>query len=296
MLSLGGVVGPNGWWSVFIMCVWGSRREGALGHWHGNSQAITPAAPRSDWCSYMGHRRLQRSHRYGWKVGSCLLTFSLPPLWVSWRKERKEAQHVAAPRANVLPLCVLLFLSDFLPLAFQSTAPSSILFLSGRLVNSLSPRLSGSTTLSLFYPNILSSSSKKTSGIPFFLSFFFKGRLLCTNTVQTRLPSVLSPFETPCSLNTTRLKRMPSAFSFTQSLKCARTPSLAFSHIHKHRHIRLTIASKYTCMHTHLHQSAVSLVYRDWVSLPLWSPSFHVSLSQATLICMALLRLLAILQ
>jgi len=262
MLSLGGVVGLNGWWSVFIMCVLGSWHDRALGHWHGNSPAITPAVQRSGGCGYMGHRRPQSSHRYGWKVGFCSFSsplFFFPPLWVSWRKGRKKARS-SAPGQCSPSMCPALSLfpspPDFLLLAFQSTTPSSLLSLSGRLVNSLSPFLPGSNAFSLFLP-IFSPPPRKriecTSGISFF-HFFSKGRLLCTNTVQTRLPSVLSPFETPCSLNTICLKRMPSAF-LLHSHSSGLAHSFAFSHIHKHGHIRLTIlhALKPTDSHQNTH-------------------------------------------
>lgn len=95
--------------------------------------------------------------------------------------------------------------------------------LPARLVNPLSSRLHSSTTTSLYplkFAPFLRRLSECTSGINSLLVFFLKGRLLCTNTVQTRLPSVLSPFESACSLNTTRLKRMPSAF-LLQSLRHA---------------------------------------------------------------------------
>lgn len=184
MLSLGGVVGPSGWWSVFIMCVWGSWHDGALGHWHGNSLAITPAAPRSDWCSYMGHRRLRRSHRYGWKVGFCSSRlFFFPPLWVSWRKGRKEAQHVLRPRPMFsLYVSCSFFLSFFLSFLL-SFSPSFFLLPSSPLlsliplcalwsVSKLPFCLSGSNTFFLFL--LISSPpprklSECTSGIPFFL-------------------------------------------------------------------------------------------------------------------------------
>lgn len=141
---MGSVVGPNGWWSMFIMCVWGSWHDGALGHWHGNSLAITPAALRSNWCSYMGHRRLQHSHRYEWKLGFCSFSsphFFFPPLWVSWRNGRKALQHVSVPRANVLPLCSALSLF-FLSLSFFFFALWS--------VSKLPFSLSVSTTFTLF--------------------------------------------------------------------------------------------------------------------------------------------------
>lgn len=53
------------------VCVRGSWHDGPLGCRHGNSLAVTPAALRSLGCSYMGHRRLLHSHRYGLKVGFC---------------------------------------------------------------------------------------------------------------------------------------------------------------------------------------------------------------------------------
>lgn len=304
MLSLGGVVGPSGWWSVFIMCVWESWHDGALGHWHGNSLAITPAAPRSDWRSYMGHRR---SHRYGWKVGFCSFSsplFLFPPLWVSWRKGRKEAQHVAAPRANVLPLCVLLFLSLFL--SHLSCLPScsllSLIALSALWSVSKLP-----FSLSVWFPHFLfispdiSSSSKKTQWMHFRNSFFFfffflKADCFAQTQFKPDCPQCCLLLKLPALWIPSVWRECPLHFFYTVTQ--VRSHTLAFTHMHKHTGIlglcrdMLTIAHaqthtpphSHTDLHQNIHTHAHTYIkfqqchwYREWISLPLWTPSFHLS-------------------
>lgn len=133
MLSLASVVGPSGWWSVFIMCVLGSWHDGALGHWHGNSLAITPTAQRSDWCSYMEHRRPHRSHRYWWKSGF-FSSFSSPLFFLSsslrlMKKGEKGGTARSSAPGQCSP-CMRPALSHFPSRAFQFTTPCSLLFLS----------------------------------------------------------------------------------------------------------------------------------------------------------------------
>lgn len=151
-------------------------------------------------------------------------------------------------------------LSLFPSLAFQSTTPSSLSLLSllsGWFVNSLSVWLS----LLLL---IVSLPPRKANALQEFLFFFSKGRLLCTNTVQTRLPSVLSPFETPCSLNTIRLKRMPSAF-LLHSHSSALTHSLTFPHTHTNTlglcGNTITRAHAPTFAHTGSHQNTHACIH-----------------------------------
>lgn len=246
MLSLGGVVGSNKWLSVFIMCVWGSWHDRAPGHWHSNSVAITPAVLRSDWCSYMGHRRLQRSHRYRWKVGFCSF-LSLSPSVRLLKKREKEGSTKQCPR----PMFSLYVSCSFPPSPSYSCLPFHDCLIPLRLVSKLSFSLSAWLNHFLFIsPNILST-SKKTLQMHFrnsFLSPFFKGSLLRTNTVQTQLPSVLSPFESLCSLNTICLKRMPSAFLFFYTAPHARSRFLAVTHIHKH-----SLAITHACTNAHIH-------------------------------------------
>lgn len=151
-------------------------------------------------------------------------------------------------------MCPALSLLSF----FQFTTLS---LLTGWLVNS---PVSPSARLNHFHfisPNILSLLQENSANaLQEFLSLsFYEGGLLRTNTVQTRLPSVLSPFETLCSLNTLRLKRMPSAFLLSHTVTRA----------HSHTPTVNTQIERNLCTntqanaHTHLvdHISAVSFVW-----------------------------------
>lgn len=109
------------------------------------------------------------------------------------------------PRANVPPLCVLSPFLTLLPPTLPSLPPPP------RLLSSLSPCLPSSAT---FIPHLLISPPppRNRNALQEFLLPFLKRAALHANTVQTRLPSVASPFETRCSLNAARLNTVPSAF------------------------------------------------------------------------------------
>lgn len=133
-------------------------------------------------------------------------------------------------------------------------------------------KLPSSPVRLLFIPSVVLSTFKKskfgTQDVPlshflsslFFLFFFLEGSPLCTNTVQTRVPSVPTPFETLCSLNTARLKRMPSAFLLRGRQSARSSCIYAQTRTHTHgsceRHnLMCTRGNSQTHRHAHRRQT-----------------------------------------
>lgn len=137
---------------VCLLCVWRSCHDGALGHWHGNSLAITPAARRSDWSAMWGNGSFDIPTGMS---GKWVFVLSrLPPESPEGRGERQcSVNQCSGPMFSLYMSCSFcLYFSPFFFLTFQSATPSSLLFLpllSSQLVKSLSPCLSGSHTFTL---------------------------------------------------------------------------------------------------------------------------------------------------